>query len=154
MPKALSHTKGFSIVEAMLASGIFALIVTALVGALIYGKESTTFAGERERAVFLAEEGLEIVRNIREDSFDKLQDGAYGLAITANQWTFSGVQDVNGNFTRHIDIYSVDADTKLVSSTVEWTQNSQRPGQIILTTRLTNWQKPAPAPAPLPEVVP
>ncbi|EKD76163.1 MAG: hypothetical protein ACD_43C00207G0001, partial [uncultured bacterium] len=51
MPKAwlTTNSKGFSLVEVMLASAVFALLVTALVGAYLYGEEATALAGHRAR---------------------------------------------------------------------------------------------------------
>ena len=130
---------GFSLVEVILASAVFGLLVTALVGAYLYGQESTMLAGNRARAVLLAEEGLEAARNIHDGGFNDLAIGTHGLAISANQWTFSGTQDVNDIFTRQIEIANVDTTRKIVTATVTWQQNPQRTGSVSLATRLTNW---------------
>lgn len=141
MKKAQSHfSQGFSLVEVLLAVSVFGLIVTALSGGLIYGQQSTALAGARSRAAILADEGLEVARNIRDENYSNLVDGTYGLAISANQWVFSGTSDVTDIFTRAITISAVDANRKLVASTVTWQQNPQRTGSIILTTYLTNWK--------------
>ncbi len=126
----------------MLASSLFGLMITAIAGALIYGQESVRVSGEHTRALFLAEEGLEAVRNIRDNNFASLVDGTYGLALTGNQWTLSGSSDTTNTFTRAIAIAAVDANTKTVTSTVNWQQTLQRTGAVTLTTRLTNWQTP------------
>ncbi|MDP2656078.1 MAG: prepilin-type N-terminal cleavage/methylation domain-containing protein [bacterium] len=137
--KGWSTTRGFSLVEVILASAVFVLLVTALVGAYLYGQEATALAGSRARATMLAEEGLEAVRNIRDSTFNSLTDGTYGLSVTSNQWIMSGTEDVSGIFTRQITISTVDADRKAVVSAVTWPQNDQRTGSVVLTTRLTNW---------------
>lgn len=131
--------RGFSLVEVLLAVSIFGLIVTALVGGLIFGQQSTALAGARSRATILADEGLEAVRNIRDENFSNLTDGAFGLAISANQWVFSGTSDTTDIFTRAITISAIDANRKLVTSTVTWQQNPQRTGSVTLTTYLSNW---------------
>lgn len=130
---------GLSLVEAILAGSILALIVTALVGTFLYGQESTAFAGHRARAVFLAEEGLESVRNIRDDDFANLIDGIYGLTISDGQWEFLGSQDISDIFTRQIEISTVDSDTKQIITNVSWQQNPQRQGLVSLVTYFTNW---------------
>lgn len=134
---------GFSLVEVVLATSIFVLLVTALAGNIIYGQESSVLAGGRARAVFLAEEGLEAVRNIRDADFANFTDGTYGLATSSSEWNFLGSSDVRGVYTRSITISSVDADTKSVSSQVTWQQNPQRTGTVTLNTYLTNWQETA-----------
>jgi len=135
---------GFSLVEALLAIAIFALVVTTLSGALIYGQQSTALAGSRSRASFLAEEGLEAVRNIRDENFANLTDGIHGLAIVDNKWQFSGSQDVTDSFTRQIEIVTINANTKKITAKVSWQQDLVRTGQIILETYLTNWRQAAP----------
>jgi Tfp pilus assembly protein PilV len=102
-----SATKGFSIVEVVLSAALFLLIAIALANILIYGEQSSASAGTRARAVFLAEEGLEAVRNIRDASFSNLTDGNHGLAISSGQWVFSGTSDTTDIFTRVINIATV-----------------------------------------------
>lgn len=132
--------RGFSLVEVLLAVSIFGLIVTALVGGLIYGQQSTAMAGMRSRAAILADEGLEAVRNIRDAGFSNLTDGTYGLSTAGNQWGFSGTSDTTDIFSRVVTISAVSTNRKLVTSTVNWQQNQQRAGSVVLTTYLTNWQ--------------
>ncbi len=131
--------QGFSLIEMILASAVFSLIVTVLVGAYLYGQESTTLAGNHGRATLLAEEGLEAVKNIRDQNFSNLIDGTYGLATSSNQWVLSGSFDTTDIFTRQIIISSVDSKRKQITSNITWQQNQQRSGLISLITRLTNW---------------
>ncbi|MDD5626511.1 MAG: prepilin-type N-terminal cleavage/methylation domain-containing protein [Patescibacteria group bacterium] len=140
----LPTQQGFSLVEVILASAVFVLFVTALVGAYLYGQESTALAGNRARATILAEEGLEAVRNIRDAGFSNLTDGTYGLAVVGNQWALFGTSDTTGIFTRQITISAVDSERKSVTANVAWQQNAQRPGAVALTTYLTNWKKATP----------
>lgn len=137
MKKAQS---GFSLVEVLLAVSVFSLIVTGLIGGLIYGQESTALAGQRARAAILADEGLEAVRNIRDANFSNLTDGTFGLTTTGNQWNLSGSSDATDIFTRAITISAVDAKRKQVTSTVTWQQNAQRNGTVSVVTYLTNWK--------------
>lgn len=135
---------GFSLVEVLLSVSVFGLIVTALVGGLIYGQQSTAFSGARSRATILADEGLEAVRNIRDENFSNLTDGIHGLAISDNKWTLSGTSDVTDIFTRAITISPVDANRKQVFSTVTWPQTPLENGGVVLSTYLTQWKKSTP----------
>lgn len=137
------HERGFSLVEVLLAVSVFGLIVTALFGGLIYGTQSTALAGQRARATMLADEGLEAVRNIRDENFSNLTDGTYGLTISGNQWTLSGAQDTTDIFTRSLAISSIDSNRKQITATVSWQQTPQRTGSVALTTYLTNWIRQA-----------
>jgi len=137
--RSFIKTKGYSIVEILLAVSIFAISVTGLIGTLVYGQQSAALAGTRARAAYLAEEGLEAVRNIRDDSFINLVDGTYGLAIQSGQWILSGSSDTTDIFTRSVTISSIDASTKRIVSTVTWKQTEQRDGTISLTSYLSSW---------------
>ncbi len=139
----LPPSRGFSVVEILLAGSLLVVIVTAFVGAVIYGQESTVVAGGRARAAFLAEEGIEAVRNIRDESFSNLADGTYGLAVSNYQWIFSGSSDTTDGFVRQINISTIDASStrKIITSNVTWQETAQRSGTITLTERLTNWRQ-------------
>lgn len=131
--------KGFSVVEALLAVSIFALLVTALFGAYFYGQESAVLAGNRTRAALFAEEGIEATRNIRDAGFSNLIDGTHGLSTAGNQWSFSGASDTLGIFTRSVVVSPVDSHRKNVVSTVTWQQNPERSGTVSVATELTEW---------------
>lgn len=130
--------RGFSVVEVLLATTVFAFLVTALTGAIIYGRQSTANAGDRTRAVFLAEEGCEAVRNIRDASFSNLTNGTHGLAISGGQWDLSGSSDTTDIYTRQINIAQVDSNRKDITCTVSWNTGSVA-RTVDVTTRLTNW---------------
>ncbi|MFZ2072712.1 MAG: prepilin-type N-terminal cleavage/methylation domain-containing protein [Minisyncoccia bacterium] len=141
MKKECSHiNNGFSVIEVLLTVVIFSIFIVALVGVLSVGEEASTLGGKRAQAVFLSEEGLEVVKNIRDENFANLIDGSYGLVKASNQWDFSIAPDVNGIFSRTINISTVDVNTKLITSTVEWQQNLQRDGSVVLTIYLTDWK--------------
>ncbi len=139
---------GFSLVEVLLAVSVFGLIVTALVGGLVYGEQSTAIAGMRARAAMLADEGLEAARNIRDANFSNLTGGTFGLTTTGNQWNLSGSSDTTDVFTRTITISTVDSNRKQVTSSVSWQQNPQRTGLVQAVTYLTNWRASAGGGAP------
>ncbi len=145
MQKApLVTNAGFSLVEVVLATAVFGLLVTALVGTFLYGQESTVLAGSRARAGMLAEEGLEATRNMRDSAltFANLPDSAgTGLSITLNQWGFSGSTDTNTIFTRQTVVSTVDTYRKNVTTNVTWQQNAQRAGSISVVTRVTDWMR-------------
>ncbi|EKE15717.1 MAG: hypothetical protein ACD_11C00108G0011 [uncultured bacterium] len=135
----------FALVEVLLGVALFSLSISALIGTLIYGQESTVLSGDRVRASYLAEEGIEALRNIKDASFSNLTDGTWGLTTTGNQWNLNGSSDANGEFTRQTQISTIDADTKRATTTVSWTQNLQRIGSVVLDTYFTNWQAPVAA---------
>lgn len=131
---------GFSLLEVLLSSAVFALVVTAMVGVLIYSSESSNLAGKRFQATNLAEEGLEALRNIRDEAFSNLTAGTSGLA-QGTTWSLSGSSDTVGIFTRAETITAVSSQRKSVTSNLSWTQNAQRTGSVSLETRFTNWRR-------------
>lgn len=125
--------------EVLLSGALFGLFVTVLISAVIYGQETARIAGMHRQAASLAEEGLEVVRNIRDESFSNLTDGTYGIALVGNQWSLLGTSDTIDAFTRQITISTVDTHTKQAIANVVWPQNLQRTGSISLVSYFANW---------------
>ena len=140
-----SIINGFSIIEAVMATSVFSLLITALAGSFVYGQQSTMIAGNRARAAYLADECLQAVRNIRDADFANLTDGTYSLATTSNQWSLSASEQNIDIYNRSVIISTIDDDRKEVSCQINWQQTKQRDGSIVLTTYLTNWQETAAA---------
>lgn len=135
----IRNKRGFSLIEALFGVSIFGLLITGFIGAFIYGQESNVLAGNRSRAIFLAEEGLEVTSNMVDSNFGLLQEGQHGLDTQASQWVLAGTEDVTGLFTRQLDISIVDNLTRQVVATVNWQQNRQRSGLVTLVRTFTNW---------------
>lgn len=129
---------GFSVVEVLLAVTIFGLIAMAIVGALIYGRNSTARAGDRVRANYLAEEGLEAVRNIKGSGYANLTDGTFGLSKVGGVWSLSGSSDSNDIYNRSITVASDGTDRKTVTARVGWT-GINGTGTSSIVTQMTNW---------------
>lgn len=138
-----NYKRGFSLVEALLAGATLTLLLTAVFGAIVYGEDSIVTSGERSRAVFLAEEGLEAARNIKDAGFQNLTDGTWGLASTTNIWSLAGLSNNIEAFDRSIQIASLDSNTKTVTSIVTWQPTATRSASVSITARFTNWQAPA-----------
>ena len=64
--KQNKNSRAFTLVETMVAISIFTLAVTALMAALASGISNTTFAKQKMTATYLAQEGIEYVRNMRD----------------------------------------------------------------------------------------
>jgi Tfp pilus assembly protein PilV len=131
--------RGFSAVEVLLAATVFGMLVTALIGALIYGRTGTASAGDRQRAVLLAEEGIEAVRNIGSASYANLTNGTFGLAQSGGVWTLSGSSDTSGIYTRQLTIAADGTNRKAITSTVSWPAPGGTTRTVTLTSRMTNW---------------
>jgi Tfp pilus assembly protein PilV len=130
---------GFGIVEAILSVCLVGLLVTIVAGAIIYSQQSSASQSNRSQALFLAAEGLEAARNMRDVDFANLIGGTHGLAISQNTWTFSGDKDTTGIFSRQIKIDTVDQNTKKIMATLNW-NNGKTSSSVSLVTYLTNWR--------------
>jgi hypothetical protein len=75
-------------------------------------------SGNRNRAISIAEEGLEAVRNIRDDSFSNLVVGTHGINNSEGEWQFSGSSDSVDIYTRTVTVSDINSDTKQVTSAV------------------------------------
>jgi prepilin-type N-terminal cleavage/methylation domain-containing protein len=134
------NQRGYSIIEVMLAIAIFAMFAGVFVSAFVQGQQSTALAGKKTRATILAEEGLEAVRSIRNNGFNGLAEGQYGLEISNGQWSLEpSPENING-FTRVITIENLTEDHKLITSDISWQEESDRKSSLSLATVLGNWQ--------------
>jgi Tfp pilus assembly protein PilV len=126
---------GFSIVEALLAATVFGMLTTGIIGAVIYGRTAVADSGDHQRAVMMAEEGLDAAKNIGNASYATLVDGTYGIVQSGGQWTLSGTSDISGIYTRQITIAAVGTNRKTVTSTVAWGASN-----VSMSTRIVNWE--------------
>lgn len=147
--------KGQSVVEVMLAAGLFVIFSAGIVTAVLGGLDNNRVAGEQTIANQLASEGLEAVRSIKNQAYTNLVNSTgTGVAVTGGVWSFSGTNNIFDKYTRVITVNDVlrdingnivasggtlDPDTKKVISTVSWNVNSARANSVVLTTYLTNW---------------
>jgi len=146
----------FSILEIILAMGLFAIIISGAVGVVIQAFSSTRLGEEVTKATFLATEGLEAVRAIQERDFGSLVTGTYGLDKASEIWKFSGTQDTSGKYTRKIvisDVYRdgngdiveggefLDLYTKRAEALVTWNFAPGRANSVSLKTYFTNLQE-------------
>lgn len=138
-PTNKSATRGFSLVEVLLAATVLGFLATALIGAIIYGQQSAASTGDRARALFLAEEGLQAVRNMRDATYANVTDGTFGLVQAGNQWEFLGTNDTNGIYTRKVIISASDSNRKTVTVNVSWTGVGGT-RQVSVDTVLSNWR--------------
>jgi len=134
-------SRGQSLIEVLVALGVF-VVGIATIGFLVLDANISSRQGvERTQAILLAKEGLEAARSIRDADFDNLTAGTHGIALLSNQWIFSGISDVQDQFTRTITVTDLDIDTKKVVSSVTWQFREARPGLVSFTYYLTDWNQ-------------
>lgn len=153
--------KGFSVVEVVLAAGVFAVFITGAVAALISGWYGNRQGADTAVATEYASEGLEAVRSVRNRDYALVVNTAgSGISRDVNGlWSFTGPNNTtdSGRMTRVISVESVnrlgdnvvpaptgtlDPNTKKVTAKVNWNLTAARPQEIILSSYLTNWKAP------------
>jgi prepilin-type N-terminal cleavage/methylation domain-containing protein len=158
MKKYFSNA-GFSLIELIIAISLAAIILVGMTQIVAVAVETT----ERERrtieALNLAEEGIEALRVMRDDSWSAnilpLTNGAnYYLTLSGGNWSATGANPglllsryertfrLSGVFRDSNDNISVsgtsDPDTKKVTLTVGWRERSATT-TVVLDTYLTNF---------------
>lgn len=137
--KKVAEANGFSLIEIILSSGLLALFALAFLGVLGFSQESTLRAGQRGRAIFLAEEGIEAARSIRDENFTILTAGDHGVT-TSNKWNLTNQPDTLENFTRTLTVVDVNSQTKQVTSQVAWKQTGGNQVSVSFATLFTDWR--------------
>jgi len=141
----MKNQSGQSLVELIIAMGVIVLVISSVAFLVIDSYASGRLSKEITQANFLAEEGMEAIKSIRDNSWDDLSPGTYGLAIFGSNWILEGSEeDVSSQLNegiRRIIVEEIDLDRKKITSQVDWKFIEARPQQVQLITYLTNWQK-------------
>jgi len=145
------QSQGFSLVEILLAVGVFALFGTIMLSAFVYGREGVRLAGDRARATELANGGIEVVRNIANPNYSNLSSFVNGtnyyVNFVNNRWQLTTVpQTIDNKYTRIINFSDGPNGSRKVSVTVNWAQNLTRGGTVNVNTYFANWRQPTSSP--------
>ncbi|MGH9856852.1 MAG: PulJ/GspJ family protein, partial [Acidobacteriota bacterium] len=152
----LSSPEGHLLVELMLAIGISAIILPALLTGLVASREGRPQQEQRAQATALLKETAAAVRNVRDNDWNAFaSNGTYYPQIANNVWTLvAGTPSPVNGLTRTValsDVYrdsggkivptggTLDPSTKQAEITISWTQPSS--GSIkstLFLTRTTN----------------
>ncbi len=133
--------KAFALIDVILGASLFLIVAVFVVPGFLYGQESAQIDGKRLRALSYAEGGLEAMRSIRDEDFNQLNPGTFGITIDNNFWKLTGSSDTDGEFTRRVQLIEENENKYIARSTVTWAQNSQRNGELTLETILTNFAR-------------
>lgn len=149
--------RGQMVIEIIVAVSIFAIIAATSIMVIVGSLSTARLAEEESQATFIATEGLEAVKSIRDQGWINLVNGSYGIASGSGSWVFSGSSDSDpsGKYTRVVSVVSVsrdgsgniaasggtvDPETKKITSTVSWDFTPTRQNSVIINLYLTNWQ--------------
>ena len=122
--EAKSFRSGFTLVEVLVAIAIFSLAVTALMAALASGISNTTFAKQKMTATYLAQEGIEYVRNVRDNAILNPNNAGFDNFISAI--SFCG--DVGCGFNDSLSLFSCGQNCELYLSNDSYEANGDNSG--------------------------
>lgn len=91
-----THSKGFTLIETLVAIAIFSLSILGLLSVLSVGVSDTTYAKNKMVAAYLAQEGTEYVRNLRDTYMLYAATGQIGWDTFVNRMTGASCQNANG----------------------------------------------------------
>ncbi|MFH1749952.1 MAG: hypothetical protein ABH837_03630 [bacterium] len=137
--------RSFTITELLIALAIFAVLASSIIYVIIDALEAGRASKDRSIASTLAQEGLEIIRNIRNRDYNQLTNGTYGLTLSENQWILSPTPElIQDRFTREIIIDDYATNKKLITSKISWELRPGRDLEINLESILSNWKDSTP----------
>lgn len=161
--KYLKKNKGFSLMEVIIAIGIIVVGVVGLVSLMNFIIISGRVSADRLVAINLAQEGVEIARNSRDQSLNWnswISDGDYRAEIAPTEpyaWTlkknpatyqlnydsatgfYQYEAGVISNFSRKITVNTLSGDEKQIISQVSWYEHG-RVHILNVESRLYNWK--------------
>jgi len=143
----MKYENGQSLIELIIAIGVFSIAIVSLVFLILESYISGRLASEITVADFLAQEGLEAARAIRDNNWSDLVNGDYRLDSFSGNWRFiPGSEIIDGKFIRVIKIDEAnpdnpDPDRKKITSQIIWQFSEGRNEEVKLVTYLTHWQK-------------
>lgn len=148
--------KGQSLVEILLAMGLAAILLPALLTGLVTSREGKAQQSQRVATSALLKEAEDAVRSVREAGWDNIAiDGTYYPVASLSAWSLSAGSETISGYTRSVIISSVyrdasgnivatggtlDPSTKKVSVSVSWNApvSSAVTSEFYLTRYLDN----------------
>lgn len=140
----INQGNGFALLEITIGFGILAFLLTVVSGELFMGRSTLIQSGNLNRALFLTNEGLEGVRNIRDHRFSGLADGVFDLVTAGGAWSLQPfvANIIEDNQQRKITITTTGSGDNLRkevrSEIIQW-QGGQAVTLVNLVTRFANW---------------
>ena len=135
------NQSGYTLIEVLIALGIFVIVTVAASLLLIQALDDSFASSKRVKGLYLAREGVEVVRNMRNIDYDLLIDGTYSLRRGNTVWSFVPVYEDTSGYTRTVDISSRVDGSKYIESNVEWSAMANRSQFSHLSIVLTDWKQ-------------
>src|SRR5262249_6388105 len=108
----IRNTQGQSIIELLLAIGVLAILVPALLTGLVATRMGKAQEIQRAQGIVYLKQEQEAVRNIRESGWTTFaNDGTFHTAVSSGAWTLASGSAVTNGFTRQVVISAICRDS-------------------------------------------
>lgn len=155
----MTHTHGQSVLEVIIAIGIFALMGSAVTSMLLGGIIAIGQSGDESEATVYVREALEAVRSIRDGAWNELMYTTAQVALSAGEWILvnNPAPQAIGKYSRTITFLDVcrnasnvivtcgsggdtlDLHSKQVRASVSWDTRPGVTNTVSESMYLTNW---------------
>lgn len=132
-------SRGVSIVEVIVSVFIFITGVVSATWLIIDGQQSELFRSQQQKARYLAQEAIEVVRALYRADADLVTVGVFGLTQTDDVWTLTPGTESIGMYEREVTITRPSNSISEVSVTVTFEGVGARPRMVSLSDRLYDW---------------
>jgi prepilin-type N-terminal cleavage/methylation domain-containing protein len=129
--KQKNNNGGFTLLEVIVALGIFSLGLSALMSVLAQGISSTDYAKNKIIASYLAEEGIEYIRNIRDDYVLYSPSGT-GWGLFTSNGLLAPCQTTNGCYFNPDNLYSLPSSMAMTNITFTSCSSPACPNSVLL----------------------
>lgn len=136
--KVNKFSRGFTLVETLIAISMFSLSIVAMMSILGTGISNANYAKSKMTASYLAQEGIEYARNKRDYYVLYPVNGNWANFRDGNIADITPLPPADINFTRTIQKTVINPNEVRVFSTVFWTQGSGS-FNITFSENLFNW---------------
>jgi type II secretory pathway pseudopilin PulG len=159
--KNIKQQLAFSIIEILVAMGIFSMIAATGVIAVLHSLSMTRLGLEKNKAVLLIDEGFDAVRSIKRRSWSNLDsiDCSLGCGLDngSGVWELTSTADDIDGYTRTVFIQNAKRDSlgmiidgigsddqnlKEVEVSIDWNFNEVRANNVSSRTYLAHHESP------------
>jgi len=131
------HSRGFSLIEIILALALTSLVVVGIANGLLLTDRVLSRLSDDVTALMLADECISVMRWQR-DAFGlaALREGSYGLDEDGGAWQLTAEPDVTDGHTREVFVNDASEFEKNVECIVTWLQDGQ-PASASAVSRIS-----------------
>src|SRR3989344_8524832 len=131
------NKKGFTIIEVIIATFVLTVGVVGAFSTIQMVLVFTRSVSAQLEATYLAQEGIENVRNSRDSNWleDRYTMTDWAAGIPAGAWGWEAID----KFERQITITSIPPNKMVVSVQVQWAEGSST-RQVTAETELYDWR--------------